>query len=193
MAMKWAANSCRSTKFFLKVDDDVLVNMYALLPFLRAYTQLVSNSIYGLPQLKSEVIRDPKRKVFLSKKAYPSDFFPPYCSGKQKKIPEFFSQKMILIPMLLYQGGAYLISPDMPQKLFIASMFTKLFLFEDVYIGSLIKNLSVKIISLEKHFCLNCYKPLTNEIEKTFFWFINFLTFEQFVVGMAKIEEKMKN
>ncbi len=103
MAMKWAANSCHGTKFFLKVDDDLLVNMYALLPFLRTYPQPVNNSIYGLPQLKSEVIRDPKRKVFLSKNDYPNDFFPPYCSGKQNKIFElFFLKKMFLIAMLLF-------------------------------------------------------------------------------------------
>ncbi len=81
----------------------------------------------------------------------------------------------------------------MPQKLFTASLFTKLFPFEDVYIGFLMKKISGKIISLEKYFCFECYKPLTNEIEKTFFWIINFLTYERFVVGLAKIKEKMKN
>jgi len=83
MAMKWAANSCHSTKFFLKVDDDVLVNMYALLPFLRRYQEPVNNSIYGLPQLNDKVVRRTRSKFYMSKIDYPNDFYPPYCGGKQ--------------------------------------------------------------------------------------------------------------
>ncbi len=86
-------------------------------------------------------------------------------------------------------------SPDMPHKLFTASLFTQIFPFEDVYNGFLMKKLSSKIVSLEKHFCLNCNKPLTNEIENTFFWirfFGKFVNYEHYVVAMSKIAEKMK-
>ncbi len=83
-------------------------------------------------------------------------------------------------------------SPDMPQKLFTASLFTQIFPLEDVYNGFLMKKLSSKIVSLEKHFCLNCYKPLTNEIENTFFWIRKFVNYEHYVVAMSKIAEKMK-
>ncbi len=82
MVMKWASNPCHSAKFFLKVDDDVLVNMYGLLPFLRSYAQPVNNSIYGLPQLNDKVIRHTRSKYYMSKYDYPSDFYPPYCLGK---------------------------------------------------------------------------------------------------------------
>jgi hypothetical protein len=80
----------------------------------------------------------------------------------------------------------------MPQKLFMASLFTQLFPFEDVYIGFLVKKLSGKIVSLKKYFCFKCYKPLTNEIKNTFFWISKFVNYEHYVVAMSKIAEKMK-
>ena len=83
MAMKWAANFRNSTKFFIKIDDDIPVNMYALLPFLENYPQPVSNSILGLLQMHGEVIRNPNRKnYYMSKEQWPLDYYPPYCSGK---------------------------------------------------------------------------------------------------------------
>ncbi len=87
-----------------------------------------------------------------------------------------------------------MISPDMPQKLFTVSLFTKLFLFEDVYIGFLMKKLSGTIVSLRDNYCWSesrCYYGLHRAIEKMYFFFLNGLTSERILAGWLEVTEKM--
>ncbi len=81
MSMKWAAHFCNSTKFFLKVDDDMIVNSYALLPFLEVYPQPVTDSLLCLPNMHAKVDRNVTSKFYMSEKEVLAEYYPPYCNG----------------------------------------------------------------------------------------------------------------
>jgi len=82
----------------------------------------------------------------------------------------------------------------MPQKLYTESLYNKLFVFEDVYIGMLMEKLGSKIISLKENYCYNspyCYYGLNRKVEEVFFFFLNGLTPERMIAGWGEITEKM--
>ncbi len=83
----------------------------------------------------------------------------------------------------------------MPQKLYTESLYNKLFVFEDVYIGMLMEKLGSKIISLKKYYCQtrsSCYYALNRKIEKVFVFFLHGNTPERMIAVWRKITEKMK-
>ncbi|GAB6026890.1 Beta-1,3-galactosyltransferase 1 [Chamberlinius hualienensis] len=83
-AFKWVTDNCANAKFILKVDDDVFVNVFGLVRFLKSMeneksTRLVG--IHGLKWLGMEVFRKKYSKWYVSKDEYPFNTFPMYCSG----------------------------------------------------------------------------------------------------------------
>jgi hypothetical protein len=78
--MKWSRTYSNNTRFFLKVDDDMLINTFAILPYLDAYTDPV-NSLLCLDNAHSKVIRDKDSKWYITKEQYPDEYYPPYCNG----------------------------------------------------------------------------------------------------------------
>ena len=73
-------------------------------------------------------VRDKASKFFLSLKEYPYNMFPPFINA-----------------------GAYVISNKTMKKIFLASHFVKSFRFDDVYLGILVKKLSITPFH-SKHF-----------------------------------------
>ena len=78
--MKWARTYSNNTRFFLKVDDDMIVNTYALLPYLDTYKDPV-NSLLCSDNAHSEVTRNKNSKWYITKEQYPDEYYPPYCNG----------------------------------------------------------------------------------------------------------------
>ncbi|XP_037564529.1 beta-1,3-galactosyltransferase 1 [Dermacentor silvarum] len=86
-ATKWlVANRClsSSTGVVVKLDDDVIVNVFLLASYVEHYLAgdtRDSPSIHcaTMPYLKP--IRDRRYKWFVTKKEYASDTYPPYCCG----------------------------------------------------------------------------------------------------------------
>ena len=81
MAMKWSADYCSNSKFLLKVDDDVIVNSFHLIEYLEAFKTGFNNTLLCLHHTKAKVIRNQTDKFYVTKAAFKSDYFQPYCGG----------------------------------------------------------------------------------------------------------------
>ncbi|CAF3836514.1 unnamed protein product [Adineta steineri] len=114
MALKWISTYCPQTKYVLKVDDDIVVNTFTLvnhLKFLDKHTPNKQSTILCLLWQAMGVMRDSKSKWYLSKEDFPLDKFPPYCSG-----------------------SAFILTGDMPAKMYNASLYVPFFWVDDYYI-----------------------------------------------------------
>ncbi len=84
VSMGWVSTFCPHAKFVLKTDDDILVNFYAFLDFIKnslgktygPSRLLLCHRWIGMP-----VIRDKESKWYVSKEDRASDTFTTYCSG----------------------------------------------------------------------------------------------------------------
>ncbi|CAL1527353.1 unnamed protein product [Lymnaea stagnalis] len=83
MGFRWVGEYCGNSKFVLKIDDDVMINMYKLLYSFLNYMGAKSKSIFCnlWHRDRSQILRDGKWKVdpriFARRQTYPYD----YCSG----------------------------------------------------------------------------------------------------------------
>jgi hypothetical protein len=82
-AWSWTSENCMSSRHFLKVDDDVLVNTYGLLRFLNMNT-IIRKFEYTFMCLvfrNGEVIRDRRSKYYMPYNQYSESTYFTYCSG----------------------------------------------------------------------------------------------------------------
>ena len=117
MGYRWISEFCQNSKFVLKIDDDVIINMYKLLQTFRMHMHGKKKSIFCNIKYKNgmPVLREGSWKVephlFYQKIAYPYD----YCSGlvviltsdlmkplyeAAKKVPFFWIDDVFLFGML---------------------------------------------------------------------------------------------
>lgn len=109
--MKLASMHCSdTTKFVMKVDDDVFVNTEQLLNILTSHKDS-SNLILGRKICGAWAIRDPLNKWYSPRYMY-----------EDKKYPDYVS------------GTAYVITIDVAEKLYAASLTTPIFHLEDIYL-----------------------------------------------------------
>ena len=114
-ALKWVSTFCGHTKYALKTDDDVFVNMFIVLKHLRDLyvsnftRQLMICYLYE----RMPVYRDGKWAV--SHNDYAADRYPPYCSGQG----------------IIFSG-------DVVVALHRISYFVPFFWVDDVYISCLL-------------------------------------------------------
>ena len=126
MGMKWVSKYCTKAKFVLKVDDDVIVNSFSLLNYLKSMNSSLSNTMICRYNPNSKVPRDKLSKFYVSPEEYSNEYFIPYCDGP-----------------------AYLLSIDLADSLYKQSLVQKLFKFEDVYVGMLAANLNVSYVNIK--------------------------------------------
>lgn len=82
MGINWAAEYCKSTDFFLMVDDDMLVSVKNLVKALKDENYTRSNLLYmGYTMEESESIRDMDDIHYVPESQYPYKFYPTYVSG----------------------------------------------------------------------------------------------------------------
>ena len=67
-ALRWTLFYCKSAKFIMKVDDDMIVNVNKLVKFVHDNNN-ATKSIYGKVH-DSKPIRWPKSKWYINQKAY---------------------------------------------------------------------------------------------------------------------------
>jgi hypothetical protein len=70
MAMKWITNYCKNAKYILKVDDDIISNIFILLRHLKsleAHKLIRQKTIMCLVWVGMVVMRDKNSKWYLSK------------------------------------------------------------------------------------------------------------------------------
>lgn len=138
MGFKWIAEYCSNAKFSLKIDDDVVVNTPILLNYLEELinnkTENTKNSYIGLYYRKPPVVRSKLSKFYVASSEIFGEFYEPY-----------------------HIGFAYIVTTDLCKSFYKVSLFTKLFPFEDVYIGLLAKKVRPKIVDLLGRYVVKSY------------------------------------
>ena len=114
-AMRWIKEHCKHSKYVLKVDDDVFVNIF---PLIKHFQDLDTagfnkNLIMCLVWWKMHVLREGKWGI--PKEIMPDDLYPPYCSGM-----------------------AYMFSTDVAIKIYDVSFYVPFFWVDDAYISGML-------------------------------------------------------
>ncbi len=143
----WAHRHCSTTHFILRVNDDVVVNMFSLVPFLHSVlwyktdgNKNKSNKNYGSRIImgnfypNSPVYREKSNKFFVRKNEYEQDVYVPYV-----------------------EGSAFIVTGNLAGEYYELSrrMYWPPFSvwFEDVYIGGFMSiYLNVSYMALQRHY-----------------------------------------
>ncbi len=140
MAFKWIVEHCMRAEFILFVDDDYYISIKNLLKFIRNPTnasplidsETDSNKLNELKHQfdgrlysgyvfsSSTPMRHKISKWFVPLHEYPYSYYPPYVTA-----------------------GAFVLSNVSLLDMYFASLYTKHFRFDDIYIGILAKKVSI--------------------------------------------------
>ncbi|KAL4235158.1 hypothetical protein ACF0H5_006796 [Mactra antiquata] len=77
---KWIKQRCPQAQVVMKTDDDMFVNVEALIYFSAKYSKYLSDHLFGACWVRKP-IRSPKSKYFVSNLTYPNETYPKTCSG----------------------------------------------------------------------------------------------------------------
>ena len=115
MGLKWISRYCMHAKFLLKSDDDIFVNMYKLIAYLKTMVKdrgIIKKLLLCHVFYKQPVMRNPKSKWYVSPIEYKPNSYPIYCSG-----------------------SAFVLTTDVAASMFKASFDTKFFwVVDDLYV-----------------------------------------------------------
>lgn len=116
-ALKWISVFCNRAKYVLKTDDDIFVNMFTLIKYLKRLDRQQNGTVSHLLTChvwnNMPVLRSGKWMV--SKEAWKEDTYPTYCSG-----------------------SAFFMTTDVAIALHNASYYVPFFWVDDVYITGLL-------------------------------------------------------
>ncbi|XP_077863177.1 uncharacterized protein LOC144345988 [Saccoglossus kowalevskii] len=118
MLVRYVAEHCPQAVYVLKIDDDVFLHTDNMVTFLAGAPK--HNFYSGDPLVGTPPIRNVYSKWYTPNNIWPLDTYPPYCTGP-----------------------SYVMSGDLVKKVYNASMNTRPFRWEDLYIGNLISNMGV--------------------------------------------------
>jgi hypothetical protein len=134
--LKWVSSYCKQAVYVLKTDDDILVNIEALLTHLRGNIQPQHGTqrlIMCNQWLRMKVLRDKNSKWYIPPEDFAPDYFPPYCSG-----------------------SAFVMSSDVVRSMYDVSFYTPFFWVDDYYItGMLVQKLNLKHTRFNSAYILN--------------------------------------
>lgn len=123
--LEWIQSRCPAARFIFKGDDDVFVNTYKILNFLKDLPQARAKDLFvGDVITNAGPHRDKKVKYFIPESLFVGTY-PPYAGG-----------------------GGYLYSGDIAARLHNASQHVALYPIDDVYTGMCLKKLG---LAPEKH------------------------------------------
>ncbi|XP_041379523.1 beta-1,3-galactosyltransferase 5-like [Gigantopelta aegis] len=122
MGFKWVTNFCSKARFVMKTDDDMYVNLPALVPVLVKEETTLQSSVGGSCNLNAQPIREKNSKWFASVRSYPHKYYPGYCSGT-----------------------GYVTSKSVTGKIYDISKTVPFFHLEDVYVALCVKTLGFKL------------------------------------------------
>jgi hypothetical protein len=124
---RWAARFCNRSRFAMFVDDDYYVYTHNVIGYLRNLSPQQASHLYAGYIPYGQPGRDPKSKWYVSLPDYPFDKYPPFISA-----------------------GAYLVSMEVLIDFHIAMMYTRRYIFDDVFVSIVAKKLGVKPVPLNK-------------------------------------------
>ena len=143
--LKWVSHFCPHAEYLLKTDDDILLDIVALLEHfllsvvpVQGQKRLIVCNVWT----KMNVIRSPKSKWYISREEFPADIFPTYCSG-----------------------SAFFLSGDLAPPLYEQSLRTKFFWVDDFYVtGQLVSHLGLQHTHINSVYLLN-YNSVEEKLE----------------------------
>ncbi|XP_022094215.1 beta-1,3-galactosyltransferase 1-like [Acanthaster planci] len=124
MGLKWAAQMCPRATYVMKLDSDMFVNVFRLVDLLEASPR----SNFAIGHLKGPTLPQRTRtrrvisKWYTPIEMYPESTFPPYLNGP-----------------------AYVMSGDLPGRIFNQSVHARYLPWDDVYIGIVMTRLGVQM------------------------------------------------
>lgn len=138
-SLYWTYKHCSQVPFILFVDDDYYVSIKNLLHFTRHYLRAEDESEEVQPQFDgrlysgfvfahSRPMRHLPSKWYISLADYPYNRYPPYITG-----------------------GCFLLNNRTLVDLYFASLYTKHFKYDDVYLGILAKKMEINLIPNNNH------------------------------------------
>jgi beta-1,3-galactosyltransferase 1 len=111
MALRLISEYCPKVKYILKLDDDILVNMYYLMKHLKALYQFGldrKNTILGFMYENTKIIRRVESKWFTTHQEMEGTHYQPYCGG-----------------------AGFILTSDLAPIFYEASLYLKFFHIED--------------------------------------------------------------
>jgi hypothetical protein len=75
--MRWAQQKCLDTKYIMKTDDDIIVNIDELAKNVKNF----ESGITGVLLNKQKPNRDPNSKWYMPESIYPDEYYPNYPTG----------------------------------------------------------------------------------------------------------------
>lgn len=128
--IKWTVDNCPDVKHVIKMDDDIVVNVYRLDAYLKDSS--AQDAFHCLTWHRMGVVRDKNSPWYLSKEMYRKDRFPPYCSGSAMLLP---TKKL--------------------RALYMASFFVPFISVDDAYVsGELALLANISHVEINKEFTL---------------------------------------
>lgn len=118
--LEWATTNCFHTRYMMKVDSDVFLQVENLVRLLLDPSTARKNYISGLVYWHNKVLRNPFSKYYMPRHVVPEPEYPPY-------------------PL----GMSYVMSMDLPAKILEVSPQIKPVFIEDVYLGMCLKRLGI--------------------------------------------------
>lgn len=133
MGHKWVAERCRSAKYVIKMDDDIVVDLYKMRGDLLNFKWSNENTMAGYILKNMKPIREPRNKWFVRSEEYDGAIYPVFLSG-----------------------WFYITTPRISQSIFQLSHRVPYFWIDDVYVtGILADKLKTKHIELNGLFTVH--------------------------------------
>ncbi|XP_072166764.1 beta-1,3-galactosyltransferase 1-like [Diadema setosum] len=120
MGMKWAGKYCGHASYVMKTDDDMYVGYESLIRHLAKPDTPSRNFMTGY-RIDGGPFRNVSSKWYVPPSIYPFDMYPPFCSG-----------------------SGYVLSGELPQKIYEISLHTFYLYLEDVYLAMCLYQLEVE-------------------------------------------------
>ena len=117
---QWAVNNCQRVKYVMKTDDDVYVNIPALLTKL-SHVKNEDNFTLGHLWVDGKPVRNKNSKWYLTYDEYPNSTFPDY-----------------------HDGVGYVLSMNLVRQVVKVHTNVPFFQFEDIYIGMCLKSVGFR-------------------------------------------------
>ncbi|XP_055872926.1 beta-1,3-galactosyltransferase 1-like [Biomphalaria glabrata] len=112
--LKWASTFCQQTSYVIRNDDDIQVDLSAVVKAVKRSHSKYANFVLGRVRLNDVPCRNASAKAYLSKEDYPDAHLPPFALGGLLGYP-------ILTVELLYQA-ALRVKPIWLDDVFITGM-----------------------------------------------------------------------
>ncbi|XP_037778008.1 beta-1,3-galactosyltransferase 5-like [Penaeus monodon] len=133
MGLQWVTRYCSQAKYIIKMDDDIVVDLYQFRDLLRYRYYERTNLILGLLQVEARPVRNKESKWYVSEAEFADDFYAPFMSG-----------------------WAYAMTLDAARRIVAESSAVPYFWIDDVHVtGTLAERTGVKREGLNRFYTLH--------------------------------------